>query len=164
MPDGYPTLHLFCGKIAAGKSTHAKHLAAQPATILLSEDHWLSRLYAGDIASFEDYVRYSARLRETITEHIEALLHAGISVALDFAANTVSGRQWMRGIIERTGVAHQLHFFDLPDAVCKARLRRRNTDGAHEFAASEADFDAITKYFAPPSPEEDFNVVVHTEA
>ena len=40
-----PTLHMICGKIAAGKSTLARRLADQPNTILISEDVWLSTLY-----------------------------------------------------------------------------------------------------------------------
>lgn len=163
MSDDAPTLHLLCGKIAAGKSTHAKHLASAPATVLISEDRWISHLYQGDIASFDDYLRCSARLRDLMSEHAEALLLAGVSVVLDFAANTVASRQWMRGIIERSGARHQLHFFDIPDAVCKARLKQRNAAGAHEFAATEADFDVITAYFVPPGPDEDFNVIHYTE-
>ena len=164
MDDQAPTLHLLCGKIAAGKSTHARQLASAPRTVLISEDHWISHLYEGELTSFDDYVRCSRRLRGLMGEHVEALLHAGLSVVLDFAANTLNSRQWMRGIIEHTGARHELHFFDLPDAVCKARLRRRNASGAHEFAASEADYETITAYFIPPSPEEDFNVIVYTEA
>ena len=38
-----PTLHLVCGKIAAGKSTLANRLANAPATVLISEDYWMSR-------------------------------------------------------------------------------------------------------------------------
>lgn len=44
-----PTLHLMCGKIASGKSTLAKSLANEHRAILLSEDHWISQLYAGEV-------------------------------------------------------------------------------------------------------------------
>jgi predicted kinase len=40
------TLYLLCGKIAAGKSTLARRLAARPATLLISEDHWTSNLFS----------------------------------------------------------------------------------------------------------------------
>ena len=39
------TLHLVCGKIAAGKSTLTAELAAQPRTVLISEDFWTARLF-----------------------------------------------------------------------------------------------------------------------
>ena len=49
-----PTLHLLCGKIAAGKSTLAKELVAEHAAILLSEDTWLAQLYPGEVLSVAD--------------------------------------------------------------------------------------------------------------
>jgi predicted kinase len=154
------TLHMLCGKIAAGKSTLTARLAAAPHTVALSEDHWLARLYPGQINSVADYVRHAALLREAIAPHIEALLRAGLSVVLDFPANTPANRAWMRGIIERSGARHVLHVLDVPDDVCRARLRARNAAGQHDFAASDAEFDAITAYFTPPTQDEGFNVVV----
>jgi predicted kinase len=54
-------LYLLCGKITAGKSTLARRLAARPATLLISEDHWTLNLSADDLKTIEDYGRYSAR-------------------------------------------------------------------------------------------------------
>jgi predicted kinase len=93
--------------------------------------------------------------------HVEALLKAGVSVVLDFHANTVASRQWMRGIFERAGASHRLHYLNVPDDICKARLRQRNVDGTHDFAASDAEFDEITSYFVPPSDDEGFEVIVY---
>lgn len=154
------TLHMLCGKIAAGKSTLAATLARAPQTVLLCEDNWLARLYPGEIVTFEDYCLSSERLRETIAPHIENLLRCGLSVVLDFEANTPDSRAWMRGIAERAGARHQLHYLDVPDEVCRERLRRRNKAGSHEFAASEAEFDAITAYFVAPTEAECLTVTV----
>jgi len=159
-----PTLHLMCGKIAAGKSTLARHLANAPATLLLCEDDWLARLYKDDIRSVADYVRCAARLRDAMGGHIEALLTAGLSVVLDFPANTRANRRWMRAIFENAGALHCLHLLDVPDAICKTRLRQRNSDGTHDFAASDAEFDLITSHFVLPVPEEGFTILVHAEA
>jgi predicted kinase len=154
------TLHLVCGKIAAGKSTLCARLAAAPGTVLISEDHWLARLYPGEQASVADYVRNAARLRAVMGGHVEGLLRAGLSVVLDFPANTLANRQWMRSIFEAAGADHRLHYLAVPDAVCKARLAARNLAGAHDFAASEAEFDLITSYFVAPTPAEGFNLAV----
>ena len=51
------TLYLVCGKIGSGKSTLARQLAARPATLLISEDHWTSTLWADELKTIEDYVR-----------------------------------------------------------------------------------------------------------
>ena len=132
------TLHMLCGKIAAGKSTLTAELGRRPRTIVVSEDQWLAALYPGEMASVADYVRCSGRLRNAIEPHLVALLQAGLSVVLDFPANTVANRAWMRGVFERAGSAHQLHYLDVPDDVCKARLRARNASRAHLFAATDS--------------------------
>ena len=58
--------------------------------------------------------------------HIVDILRQGLSVVLDFPANTVRQRAWMRSLIEQTGMPHELHHLDMPDAICKQRLRQRN--------------------------------------
>ncbi|MEP0926107.1 MULTISPECIES: ATP-binding protein [Cyanophyceae] len=153
------TLYLLCGKIAAGKSTQAHRLASQPGTVLISQDEWLSSLYPDELNTLADYIRCSTRLNAVMGTHIEALLRAGLSVVLDFPANTVKSRQWMKAIVERAEVAHVLYYLNVPDAECKQRLRQRNESGDHEFAPTEADFDQFTSYFVPPAPEEGFNVI-----
>lgn len=157
------TLHLLCGKIAAGKSTLARRLASAPATILVSEDDWLSSLYPGEINALEDYVRCSGRLRAVMGPHVAALLRSGRSVVLDFPANTLASRRWMRGIVETSGAAHVLHYLDVPDQVCMARLQRRNLEGDHAYAPTDADFALFTSHFVPPSPDEGFVVSRYTE-
>jgi len=156
-----PTLHLLCGKIAAGKSTLARDLAGGPNTVLIAEDAWLARLYPGEIAALDDYVRCTGRLRSVMGPHVAALLRAGVSVVLDFQANTVASRQWMRGIADDAGTACRLHWLDVPDEECKRRLRERNARGEHDFAPTEADFDLFTSYFVAPSVAEGFAIAVH---
>lgn len=157
----HATLHLVCGKIAAGKSTLTARLGQEPGTLVVAEDHWLARLYPGEQTGLADYARNAARLRDAMGPHIVALLRLGISVVLDFPANTVASRAWMRTLFEVAGAAHQLHVLDVPDAVCKARLSRRNAEGTHDFTVTEADFDLFTQYFVPPAPEEGFTLVVY---
>jgi predicted kinase len=156
-----PTLHLLCGKIAAGKSSLAAALGAAPMTIIVSEDKWMFPLFGSEMKSVEDYVRYSARLRAAMAPHLVELLKAGLSVVLDYPANTLSNRAWMRDIAAQAGAAHQLHWLDVPDEVCRARLRARNATGEHEFAATDAQFDLITSHFVPPTADEGLEIVVH---
>jgi predicted kinase len=155
------TLHLLCGKIAAGKSTLAAELAQQPDTVLISEDFWMATLYPGEVKTIDDYSTYSARLCAAMAPHIVQLLKSGLSVVLDFQANTRSRRAWMRGIVDQSGAAHQLHHLDMSDEVCRARLHKRNASGIHEYAVTDAEFDQFTRYFVAPGPDEGFDVVVH---
>lgn len=153
------TLHMICGKIASGKSTLAARLAVQPKTLLVGEDEWLSRLYPGEIKTVSDYGRCAARLRDAMGPHLEQLLRTGVSVVLDFPANTPATRSWQRTIFENAGAAHCLHYLNVADEVCKQRLQHRNADGSHRYTTSDAEFDAITKYFVSPAREEGFNIV-----
>jgi len=157
-----PTLHLMCGKIASGKSTLTRALGDAPRTVVLNEDTLLATLYGGDMSSIADYMRCSDRLRDAMHSHILSLLkNAGLSVVLDFQANTIDSRAWLRSLIDESGVLHVLHYLEAPDAVCKARLQKRNEAGNHAFVVSNAQFDQITSHFVPPTVDEKFNIVVH---
>lgn len=156
-----PTLHLLCGKIGSGKSTLARQLAEEPKTVLISEDEWLARLYPDAIREVADYVRCSGLLKNVLGEHVAKLLCTGLSVVLDVPANTVASRQWAMSVCTRAGVAHALHLLDVPDPVCKERLRQRNQSGTHPFIVDDATFDRITQYYEPPRGDEGLNVIRH---
>ncbi len=154
---------MLCGKIAAGKSTLAAQLAEETGAVLMSEDHFLAKLYPGEIGTLDDYVRCARRLREAIGPHIAELLRGGVSVVLDFQANTPSARSWMRQLFEAANAHHQLHYLEAPDALCKTRLAARNASGAHEYQVSEAEYDLFTSYFVAPSPAEGFEILLHDQ-
>jgi len=157
-----PTLHLICGKVASGKSTLARSLAANPGTVLIKEDAWLKGLYADRLKTLSDFVDCSRKLRDTIEPHIVDLLSANLSVVLDFQANTIESRRWMRRLFEAAGCLHELHLIDVPDDVCKRRLRKRNASGTHEFQLSDEEFDRVSSYFQHPTEAEGFNIRLHT--
>ena len=152
-------LHLLTGKIAAGKSTLSAKLAAETGGIVLAEDAWLSTLYPAKITSLEDYRRESARFRAAIAPLIVELLRRGQTVILDFPANTIASRTWMRGLADAAGITATLHFLDLPDDVCRARLHARNAAGTHAYQASDAEFDQFTAHFVMPTKDEGFEIV-----
>ena len=156
------TVHFFCGKMAAGKSTLARKLAEENNAILLVEDEWLAHLFPDEIATISDYIKYAPRLKKVIFSHAIALLSRGVSVVMDFPANTIEQRQWFRGLFETAKVAHILHYLDVSDTVCKRQLKERSK-GKPEGSAftTEAEFDAITQYFQPPSDNEGFNILIH---
>ena len=159
MAPSNATLHMMCGKIAAGKSTLSATLGEAENTIVISEDRWIAELYRGDIKTLKDYFHWSERLRATLAPHIVELLRAGVSVVLDFHANTTRARGWMRGLFEEGRASHQLHFLDVPDDVCRARLHARIAAGTP--GVSDEEFDHITSFFVPPEPSEGFNVIWH---
>jgi len=154
------TLHFFCGKMAAGKSTLARDIAMKENAILLSEDNWLIHLYPEEIIDISGYIKYSSRLKNILSTHIESLLSHGVSVVLDFPGNTIEQRNWFRALYQKVDVAHILHFIDISNEKCKSQLKERSKDKPEGTAfTSEADFDAITKYFQAPSKDEGFKII-----
>lgn len=164
MSDSIPVLHLLCGKIASGKSTLAVKLAEPAGTVLVAEDDWLANLYFAEMATPKDYVRCASNLRNLMGPHIVSLLNAGVSVVLDFQGNTIESRKWMRSILDQTNADHQVHVLSPPDEVCLARLLARNASGAHPFKVTEEQFHQVTAYFVPPTPDEGFNLIFHSQA
>jgi len=157
------TLHFFCGKAGAGKTTVAAGLMQDQSSILLSEDIWLLELYGDQMKTFDDYIRVSKRLKAVAGPLVVDLLKSGISVVLDFQANTKAGRRWFRGLFEQASVEHVLHFVDTPDAVCMERIAMRNAarpPGSHHL--TEEDFAHISSFFQPPEAAEGFNVKRYT--
>ena len=158
-------LIFLCGKMAAGKSTLARDLAEREHAILLVQDELLDALFPGEITDIPGFVACSSRLRHALEPHICALLSKGISVVLDFPGNTRAQRAWFRGIFERADVGHELHFIDAPDALCIRQLKDRSTGLPPGTPwTTDAEFEAITAYFQPPSEDEQFNVVRHDRA
>ena len=155
-------LIFFCGKMAAGKSTLAKELAAREDAVVLSQDNLLERLFPGEIVNIPNYIKFAGRLNSAIGPHVVALLTLGSSVVLDFPGNTRSQRAWFRELFEQAGVEHELHFIDAPDALCKRQLKERSKHlPAGTPWTSEAEFDMIMAHFLPPAEDERFNVIRH---
>lgn len=141
MPTGH--LHLVCGLICAGKSTLCATLQEQPSTITLSKDVWLKTLFGSDMQALSDYVTYSKRLHGLLIPHVTTLLNSSLNVVLDFPANTLKQRQWLKTLIDKSGALHSLHHLDVPLELCRTRLRARNAAGTHQFRVSEEQFDMV---------------------
>src|SRR5215813_2676971 len=155
-------LFFLCGKMAAGKSTLARELANREKAVLLVQDDLLDALFPGEITDIQGFVTCSSRLKNALTPHICAILSKGISVVLDVPGNTKAQRAWFRKLIEHANVEHELHFVDASEALCKTQLRDRSKGLPNGTPwTTDADFEAISAYFQPPSEDEKFNVVRH---
>jgi predicted kinase len=154
--------HLVCGYAASGKSTLARQLAREQDAILLSEDRWLSALFADELHTLADYVRCTARLRNALGPHVVALLQNGQAVVMDFAANTVEARAWLIGLAQQAEVSAMLHFLDVSQEASWQRLVKRNQEGSHEFQLSKQQFDKLAAHFEPPSEAEGILVTRHS--
>jgi hypothetical protein len=92
------------------------------------------------------------------------LLDRGLTVVLDFPANTKRQREWFRELIDRAGAEHELHLIEVSDELCKLQLKLRSQSlGLPEGTkwTKEADFEKVTAFFDPPHGEEGFTIVRH---
>ncbi|CAK7018732.1 AAA family ATPase [Morganella morganii] len=149
------TLHFLCGKIASGKSTLAQQLVRGQQAVLLSEDTWLAVLYPGQITQLTDYIEKSSLLKSALELHLVTLLRQGVTLVLDFPANTPVQRRWLKGLAEQAGCSYCCHVLDVGDEECKRRLAARNLSGENPFTTSAEQFDLITAHFSYPSEEEE---------
>jgi predicted kinase len=155
------TLVFFCGKMGAGKSTKSRQLASEMAAILISEDAWLAALYPEEIKSIDDYLTYSLRLKPLLKIHVQALLQSGVSVVMDFPANTLKQRAWFREIFSEQSLAHKLIYLDLSDSQCLSQIATRRAQQPERAAFdTEAVFHTISSYFQAPTEDEGFDLEV----
>jgi predicted kinase len=138
--------------MAAGKSTLSRELAERENAVLLVQDEFLERLFPGEIVDVPGFVKYSSRVKDALGPHICSLLSRGVSVVLDFPGNTRKQRAWFRHLFEASEAEHELHFIDASDEFCKRQLKERSRGlPAGTAWTTDAEFDAITAYFEPPS-------------
>lgn len=155
------TLYIFCGKMGAGKSTRARELATQKNAVLLSEDDWLHALYPDQITSLEDYIHYANLLKPQIKQLAQSVLATGADVVMDYPANTLAQRAWLRRIFSEIAAPHLLVYLPVPDQVCLERIQlRRLSEPSRAATDTEAMFHAVTKHFVEPTPKEGFALTV----
>ena len=155
------TLIFFCGKMGSGKSTYSKKLANELNAVLLSEDEWLSAIYPEEIKNFDDYIKYSSRLKPLLEVHVRRILHSGVSVVMDFPGNTKKQRSWFKEIFFEDQILHRLIYLQAEDQLCLKRIEQRRQDSPERarFDTEEV-FHQVTRYFQAPTDDEEFNIEV----
>lgn len=153
-------LIFFCGKMGAGKSTLSARIAQERGAVRLSEDEWLSALFPTDIHNLNDYLHHAARLKPLLGKHIAQLLSLGITVVLDFPANTPKQRAWFKTLYAAQSIPHELYYLVAEDALCLQQLKQRQQEQPERAAFdTEAMFHQVTAYFEPPTEAEGFHVI-----
>lgn len=145
--------------MAAGKSTFAQQLSSRKNLLLLSEDELLATLYPDEVTDITAYADRSGRLKSALETLIVNMLAKGISIVMDFPANTTTQRSWLTNLAKSAGADHELYFLDVPDSICKAQLKKRAVENPDRAATdTEEMFDAITRYFEAPQEAEELNI------
>ncbi len=111
--------------MGAGKSTLSQEISSKEGAVLISEDEWLKAIYPDEIRGFEDYIKYSSRLKPIMKQHIENILNAGVSVVMDFPGNTEKQREWFKELYTQCGCDHKLIYPESSDNPCIKRITKR---------------------------------------
>ncbi len=154
-------LHFFAGRVASGKTTAARRLAADRTMVMICEDEWLARLFDG-AASLEEYLQRRGRVRAVVEAQVPQILRAGTSVVFDFGGNTPGDRAWVKSLADAASATHVLHVLEVDESVCRQRLRHRNDTQPHGVywgPVSEQLFEQVNRYFQLPQPDEGLTVV-----
>ena len=152
-------LVFFCGKMGAGKSTKAKEVAKDRNAVLLSEDEWLESLYPNKINSLDEYIQYPSQIKPQIKKLMQSILVTGTNVVMDFPANTVSQREWFKQIYLEVNASHNMIYFNVPNDICLKQIAKRRLEYPERAATDTPEmFEAVTKFFTEPKPEERFNI------
>ncbi len=156
------TLYIFCGKMASGKSTLAQQISEENTFILIGEDELLDMLYPGEITDVSSYIQFTGRLKSAMRPLLVDLLRSGVSIVLDFPANTVKQRRWLKEIVVQADAHYEFHYLNSSDAICKTQLIERAVAEPERHATDTVEmFDAIARYFEPPSSDEGFEIISH---
>lgn len=146
--------------MGSGKTTRASKIAQESNAVLLSEDEWLASLYPNKILSLDDYINYSNRLKPPIKNLVQSILSSGTDVVMDFPANTSAQRKWFRHIFSEIQAPHELVYIDLSNECCLKQIEKRRIQQPERAATdTKAMFEAVTKHFENPQPEEEFNII-----
>ena len=147
--------------MGAGKSTLSHEVASKEGAVLLSEDEWLKTIYPDEIKNFEDYIKYSSRLKLIMKQHVQNILNAGTSVVMDFPGNTEKQREWFKVLYTECGCSHKLIYLEASDNLCIKRISKRaKAQPERALFDTEDVFHHVTSYFQPPAENEDFNINV----
>ncbi len=105
------SVHFFCGKAGAGKSTMATTLARELDAVLLTEDVWLSRLYGEQIRLFEDYIRFA----QAHDRHVLHFLQTPDQICLERIGRRNLEMPEGASMLTESDYWHVTGYFELPE-------------------------------------------------
>lgn len=158
-PAPPPRVHLLCGLTGAGKTTHARRLAAEVPAVRFSLDEWMLRLYE---LRYDDR-RYASRLdgcTSLIWDTAKQVLALGHDVVLDWNQWSTDRRFAWRRRVERAGYRAVLHHVDVSlDTAVKQTMARGAEDVPSSHRIDEAGVRHLSAIFQPPTPDEGIEIV-----
>jgi predicted kinase len=145
-----PRLMLTCGLPGAGKTTLARHLAAERGAVRLTKDEWLTALGS---SPWDEPTREKVELE--LWRLAQEILRLGLSVVLDFGLWARIERDEMRIAARGLGVGVELHVVDAPTDELWRRIEARNSEPPWDgHPIGRADLDRWAGQFQAPDAAE----------
>jgi predicted kinase len=159
MPASRGTAHLVYGPTAAGKSTHARRLAAQNNGVRFAIDEWMHALFGADMPERIDMLWVMprvARCQGQIWSVARQILDAGTDVVLELGLLRQADRDAAKAQVEQAGHVALFHFVDADVSLRRQRVVQRNLEKGetHSFDVTPVMFEAMEAYFEYPTESE----------
>ena len=152
-------LILVCGPTGAGKTTYARAFSEDIGAIRFSIDPWMQTLFAKDMTTL-DYTWMIERVHrcyEQIWEVSAQILALDGKVVLDLGFTTKAQRDLFADRATALGIRAEVHYLDVPKAIRKQRVAKRNAEkdpAVYAFEVTDMMFNFMEPRFEVPTPAE----------
>ncbi len=149
-------VYLICGKLCCGKTTYSQKLCAENDVVLLSVDEMTLTVFGQNCGDKHDEYVLNAK-KYLLSKSLE-LIDKNINIVLDWGFWTRKEREFAKDFYKSRGIDCELHYIDISDDVCKARIEKRNkavlTDKTSAYYVDENLLDKFNSIFEAPSEDE----------
>ncbi len=150
--------HMICGPVGAGKTTHARALAASGRVVLFVLDDWMATLFMMDAPSpltLDWALPRTERCEVQIWKLAQQVLGAGIDVAFELGFYRRDQRDRFRALAATAAIAVQVHHLVAPRELRRDRVRARNRGSVtYTVEVDDAMFDWAEGYYEPLAEDE----------
>ena len=117
-------VYLICGKLCCGKTTYSQKLCAENDVVLLSVNEMTLTVFGQNCGDKHDEYVLNAK-KYLLSKSLE-LIDKNINIVLDWGFWTRKEREFAKDFYKSRGIDCELHYIDISDDVCKARIEKRN--------------------------------------
>ena len=149
-------VYLICGKLCCGKTTYSQKICAENDAVLLSVDEMTLTVFGQNCGEKHD--EYVLNAKKYLLNRSLELIDKNIKIVLDWGFWTRKEREFAKDFYKSRGIDCELHYIDISDDVCKARIEKRNkavlTDKTSAYYVDENLLDKFNSIFETPIEDE----------